>query len=49
MKRTASIRVALNHSRASGTSREFCRWAKKAGFSMENTLSVEVPLALSES
>lgn len=46
MKRTASIRVALNHARQTGNSREFCRWAKQAGYSMENTLSVEVPLAL---
>tara|TARA_B100001094_G_scaffold41058_1_gene35728 strand:- start:176 stop:631 length:456 start_codon:yes stop_codon:yes gene_type:complete len=46
MKRTASIRVALNHARAAGNSHEFCQWAKKAGFTMENTLSVEVPLAL---
>lgn len=47
MKRIASsIRVALAAARRQGTSRDFCRWAKRAGYSMPNTLSVEVPLAL---
>jgi len=48
MKRTASsIRVALTAARRQGTSRDFCRWAKRAGYTMPNTLSVEVPVALS--
>ena len=48
MKRIASsIRVALTAARRQGTSRDFCRWAKRAGYTMPNTLSVEVPLAVS--